>query len=85
MDTHEIKAAVQEFILQEFLPGEDPAELTDALPLITGRILDSLATLKLVAFLEDTYGFEFAAHEVGAANLDTIELIAGFVAARRKK
>ena len=85
MDTHEIETAVREFILQEFLPGEDPAQLTSTLPLITGRILDSLATLKLVAYLEDTYGFEFAAHEVSAANLDTIELIGSFVAARRQK
>jgi acyl carrier protein len=85
MDTNEIEAAVREFILREFLLGEDPAQLTSTLPLITGRILDSLATLKLVAFLEDTYGFEFAAHEVSAANLDTIELIGCFVAARRKK
>ena len=41
----------------------------------------SLATVQLVAFLEDTYGFEFAAHEVSAANLDTIELIGAFVEA----
>ena len=85
MSTPEIETAVRDFILQEFLPGEDPAQLTSTLPLITGRILDSLATLKLVAFLEDAYGFEFAAHEVSAANLDTIELIVSFVAARRKK
>jgi acyl carrier protein len=83
MDPEEIKSAVRTFILREFLPGEDPAELTDSLPLISGRILDSLATLKLVAFLEDTYGFEFAAHEVGAANLDTIDIIARFVTSKR--
>jgi len=36
------------YILKEFLPGEDPNELTDATPLVTGGILDSLATLKLI-------------------------------------
>ena len=33
---------------REFLPGEDPEELTDTTPLITGGIFDSIATLKLV-------------------------------------
>jgi len=70
-------------MLKEFLPGEDPEQLTDDLPLISGRILDSLATLKLVAYLEETFGFEFAAHEVGAGNLNTIDQIASFVESKK--
>jgi acyl carrier protein len=84
MQTNEIKEQVRDYILKEFLPGEDPEQLTDSLSLIDGHVLDSLATLRLVAFLEETYGFEFAAHEVGAQNLDNLNLIAGFVASKRK-
>lgn len=84
MQTSEIKEQVRDYILKEFLPGEDPEQLTDSVSLIDGHILDSLATLRLVAFLEETYGFEFAAHEVGAQNLDNLNLIAGFVASKRK-
>src|SRR3989344_6992020 len=51
----EIGRDVKEFILREFLQGEDPDALTDSTPLITGGILDSLATLKLVAFLEERF------------------------------
>src|SRR5690606_36276367 len=51
----EIKAAVHAYILQEFLPGEDPAELTEQTPLITGGILDSISTLKLVTYLEEHF------------------------------
>ena len=51
-----IKQTIKEFILDEFLPGEDPDELTESTPLITGGILDSIATLKLVMFLEERYG-----------------------------
>jgi acyl carrier protein len=83
MRTDEIKEQVRDYILKEFLPGEDPEQLTDSLPLISGRILDSLATLRLVTFLEETFGFEFAAHEVGTQNLDSIDLIAGFVASKQ--
>jgi acyl carrier protein len=84
MKTEEIKSQVRAYILKEFLPGEDPEQLTDTLPLISGRILDSLATLKLVAFLEESFGFELAAHEVGVQNLDTLDRIAAFVTSKRK-
>ena len=73
------KDTVRDFILKEFLPGEDPAALTDDTPLISGGILDSLATLKLVAFLEESFGIQVEAHEVGQDNLNTIATIADFV------
>src|SRR5215471_10143794 len=83
MANEQVKEQVRTYILKEFLPGEDPQQLTDSLPLISGRILDSLATLRLVAFLEETFGFEFAANEVGAHNLDNLDLIAAFVEAKK--
>ena len=75
----ETKKTVKNYILEQFLPGEDPDELTDAIPLITGGILDSLAALKLVQFLEEMYGIQFEAHEVDVDNLNTIASIANFV------
>ena len=75
---------MRSYILKVFLQGEDPDQLTDSLPLISGRILDSLATLKLVAFLEEAFWFEFAAYEVGPQNLDTLDQIASFVETKRK-
>ena len=74
-----IQATVKAFILETFLPGANPAELTPTTPLIAGGILDSLATVRLVSFLENTYGIEVQAHEVSADNLDTLELIAALV------
>jgi acyl carrier protein len=75
----EIKNTVKSFILKEFLPGENPDELTDSTPLITGGVLDSLATLKLVAFIEETYKIELQAHEVDVEHLNTISDIADLV------
>jgi len=71
----DIGTAAKQFILDQFLPGEDPGELTETTPLITGGILDSLATMKLVAFLEERYGITMQAHEVDPEHLDTIALI----------
>jgi acyl carrier protein len=79
----EIRRQVSDYILAHFLPGEDPSELTEATPLITGGILDSIATLKLVVFLEDRFGITVEAHEAGVENLDSVARIADLIA--RKK
>ena len=79
----EIRTVVSDYILTHFLPGEDPSELTETTPLITGGVLDSIATLKLVVFLEDRFGVTVDAHEAGVENLDSVGQIAALVA--RKK
>lgn len=79
----DVEYAVKQFVLKEFLPGEDPGELTSTTPLITGGILDSLATMKLIMFLEERYGVKFEAHEVDAEHLDTVADIAKLVAAKK--
>src|SRR5688500_18934156 len=75
----QMTVAVKSYILKEFLPGENPDELTDATPLITGGILDSLATLKLVAFIEERYKIELQAHEVDIEHLDRIADIVALI------
>lgn len=79
----EITQVVHHFILKEFIPGEDPHELTDRTPLITGGILDSISTLKLVVFLEEHFGITVEAYEAGVDHLDSIRQISDLV--RRKK
>ena len=45
--------------------GREPwRSWTDATPLITGGVLDSIATLKLVLFIEERFGITLEAHEV---------------------
>jgi acyl carrier protein len=78
----DVKQAIREYILEAFLPGENPAELTDETPLITGGILDSLATIKLVAFLEQRFGIQIQAHETMVDYLDTVADIAQLVSSK---
>lgn len=77
-----VEARVRSFILGEFLPGADASELTDATELITTGILDSLATLKLVAYLEETFGIRVEAHEASVDHLNTVAQIADLVKAK---
>lgn len=79
----DIESTVKDYILQEFLPGEDPAELTDSTPLVTGGVLDSVATIKLVMFLEERFGIKLEAHEADAENLDTLSSIARLVRSKQ--
>ncbi len=79
----DFRKEVRDFILEEFLPGENPDELTDDLPLISGGILDSIATLKMVLHFEERYGIVLEAHEADKEHLDTIRDIAALLASKR--
>ena len=74
-----IQATVKNFIMSEFLQGEDPDELTEDLELISSGILDSLATLKLVDFLEEQFSISIEPHEADQENLDTLATIVRLV------
>ena len=79
LSMQEVKEIIKGYILEEFLPGENPAALTDSTPLITGGILDSLATIKLVVFLEGRFQIQIQAHETMVDYLDTVADIAQLV------
>jgi len=80
----DIEKVIHGYILNEFLPGEDPQELTERTPLITGGILDSITTLKLVVFLEEHFGITVEAHEAGVEHLDSIGQIARLIAEKKQ-
>ncbi len=80
----EIRRTLHDYILHEFLPGERPEELTDDTPLITGGILDSISTLKLVSFLEDEFHVTVEAHEAGVENLDSLAQITRLIASKTR-
>ena len=72
MNEQDINAALKTYILDEFLPGEDPAGLTNSTPLMTTGILDSIAVLKVVTFLEEKFGIRIEPHEAVVDNLNTL-------------
>jgi len=73
------REVVKAFILEKFLPGEDPRNLTDDTELKESGILDSLSTLKLVTFLEERFKIELEASDLDGANLSTVASIAALV------
>jgi len=75
----EIKETVKFYLLEQCLPGEEPGALNDTTGLIVTGILDSIATVKLVAFLEEQYGIELKAYELDADNLKNLSTITNLI------
>jgi len=74
-----VKDTIRDYILREYLPGESPDNLADDTPLRTSGILDSMATLNLVTFLEQNFGITIDAHETGIDQFGRIADIAALV------
>jgi acyl carrier protein len=75
----EIIRTVKNYILNTYLAGENPSALTASTPLISSGILDSLATVELVSFLEQRYEIELEAHDADPSRLGTLSDIAKLV------
>jgi len=79
-----IESTVRSFILRQFLPDANPDELTESTPLVTGGILDSMATVRLIMFLEQHFQIEIPPHEVTAQHLANVARIAALVRGKQK-
>jgi acyl carrier protein len=83
MNPQDIKTTVKTFILNEYLPGEDPAALTDDTPLMTTGILNSIAVVKMVTFLENQLGITIKPHESVVENMNTLSDIVRLVMSKK--
>ena len=79
----QITEAIRDFIISKYLPGESPENLPDDMPLRSSGVLDSLATLSLIAFIEERYQIEVQAHETDIDNFDRIQDIVAFIERKR--
>jgi acyl carrier protein len=79
----ETLGTLRSYVLATFLPGEDPASLTDETPLISSGIIDSIAVLDMVTWIEKSFSVRLQQDDLGRERLDTITLIANLIAERR--
>ena len=78
-----IRNQIKIFVLEEFLQGASADELENDTALMTSGVLDSLATVRLVAFLEERYEIRIAPHEVSVDYLDNLDAITELVLSKR--
>ncbi len=79
MDTEE---RVRDFLISEANWTGPRAELTSELPLIENHVLDSMALLRMVAWLESEFQIEISDTEVVPSNFGSIERIGRMVDAK---
>ncbi|HLP12117.1 MAG TPA: hypothetical protein VK177_09320 [Flavobacteriales bacterium] len=77
MTKQEILDYVMQYVKDNFSEQvKNPAPDTK---LLTSKLLDSINTLHMVSHMEEKFKFEAEAHEVSPDNLDTPDLIAGYI------
>lgn len=79
----EIKERLRNHIFATALQGEAPGSLLNDTPLQSSAILDSLAVLDLVTFIETAYQVHFDIEETGIERFDTIDKIAALIERKR--
>ena len=79
-----VKATVRHYILCTHLPGEAPDALRDDTPLQTSGILDSLATVELISFVEKAFGVELGVADTSVERFDTVADIAATIARKQE-
>jgi acyl carrier protein len=70
---------IRAHLIREFFRGESIAALTDDQALVTSGLLDSVATLKLVLFLEETFKITIDTADIANGQLDTLRSIEALV------
>lgn len=78
-----VKETLRHYILKTHLAGESPDSLQSDTPLLTSGILDSLAALGLVTFIEEQFGVALDVYDTSIERFDRIDDIASTIAAKQ--
>jgi len=76
-----IRETLRHFIVENFLLGQN-VPFSDGNSLIERGLVDSTGVLELVAFLEERFGIGVADEEIVPDNLDSVDNLARFLAAK---
>ena len=75
----ELNARIKEFIITEVNPDLQLTSLDDDEPLIESGIVDSLGVLKIMSFLDETYGVDLSSAEIRLENFRDVRTICALV------
>lgn len=78
-----LEVEIREFIVKNFLFGEDDGSLHSEDSLIERGVVDSSGVLEVVGFLDERFGVEVADHELVPSNFDSITKLAAFIERKR--
>jgi acyl carrier protein len=76
----DLSAKIKEFIMTEVSPELGLTQLDDSEPLIESGIIDSLGVLKIMSFLDETFGVDLSSEEIKLENFRDVRTICELVA-----
>ncbi len=74
---------IRQFIIDNFLMGQDSDSLTDDSSFLEDGVIDSTGVLELVGFLEENYEIKVEDEELIPENLDSIKNICAYLETKR--
>ena len=74
----QVREQVREFIVENFLFGDD-ADFKDDASFLEEGIIDSTGVLELVTFLEEAFSITVDDDELVPENLDSLSCIVGYI------
>ena len=83
MSENETREKIRTFILESFLKGGSPDTLKNDVSLERSHIVDSVKTLELIMFIEETFGFSVDNDDAVPENFDTINAIVAYIEKKR--
>jgi acyl carrier protein len=84
MRQEEIVAKVKEYVVKSLLHGEGEG-LDENTPLLEWGIINSLAMVELISFLEEQFSVRVPDSEIKPANFESLQKIAAMVTSLAKK
>jgi len=75
----DIKAAVLEYVIDEYVDEDDDIEVEADTPLISSGLVDSFSMVSLKAFLERTYSISIPDADASPEAFDTVNSIVTLV------
>ncbi|UCG22656.1 MAG: acyl carrier protein [Chloroflexota bacterium] len=78
------EATIERFIVDEIMIGDKQTKIDPDQSLLNSGIIDSLALLRLIGFIEDQYGITIDDGEVIPENFETINDMVRLVERKRQ-
>jgi acyl carrier protein len=78
-----VREQIKGFIINNFMMGRNPEELTDSDSLLNKGIIDSTGVLELVGFLEETFNIQVEDVELIPENLDSVNNLVNYIEKKR--
>ena len=79
----DLKDSVRQYIIENFLFGDESILESNSMSLLDGGIIDSVGVMELVAFLEQDFEIVVADEDLIPENLDSVDNLAAFIEKRK--